>query len=187
MAAREVIQPGKWHFKRANDHDDKLLPCAQFPTNIHLDLLHHKLIPDPFIGKNELLVQWVGDTKWTYTTTFEVDDVKGKTASLSFEGLDTFATVIFNGEKVLESDNMFIPYRVDVSELLKSSAGEPNVLSITFDVASERGWELVKAHPEHKWECWNGDNSRLPIRKAQYHFVSRPNFLTKWCSSTTHK
>ncbi|KAM7198250.1 beta-mannosidase [Naviculisporaceae sp. PSN 640] len=157
---------------------NRFLPVSQFPTNIHLDLLHHNLIPDPFIGKNELDVQWVGEARWIYKTIFTSPSIspdngdknEKRKAILAFDGLDTFATVRLNGKVILESDNMFLPHRVDITETLKSAEGEENELVIEFDSAYLRGWELVEKHPDHKWGCWNGDNSRLAVRKAQYHW-----------------
>ncbi|GJN70221.1 beta-mannosidase B [Purpureocillium lilacinum] len=160
-----------WHFKQADKPDDAYLPVAQFPTNVHLDLLHHKLIPDPFPGKNELDVQWVGETVWVYRTAFPTPEKLHGAAKvvLAFDGLDTFATVKLNGKTILETDNMFIPERVDVTQHLVDG-GKDNELVIEFDAAYFRGWKLVDEHPEHRWGCWNGDNSRLPVRKAQYHW-----------------
>ena len=169
-----------WEFRqagKAEKGDSKFLPVAQFPTNVHLDLLHNGLIPDPFIGKNELDVQWVGEAQWVYRTSFPsppppADGLSGsRKAVLAFDGLDTFATVSLNGEVILETDNMFTPFRVDVSSSLKKG-GEDNELVIHFDSAYLRGWKLVEKYPEHKWGVWNGDNSRLAVRKAQYHWVS---------------
>lgn len=158
-----------WEFKQADKEDAKFLPVSQFPTNVHLDLIHHGVIPDPFMGKNELDVQWVGEAQWTYKTTFKAPSVsEGAKAVLAFDGLDTFATVVLNGKTILETDSMFIPERVDVTSLLK----EENELAITFDSAFLRGCKLVEEYPDHKWGCWNGDNSRLAVRKAQYHWVS---------------
>lgn len=170
MAPRVVIPVDKnWEFKQADKQDAKFLPVSQFPTNVHLDLMHHGLIPDPYIGKNELAVQWVGEAQWTYKTKFNVDAVPaGAKAVLAFDGLDTYATVVLNGTTILETENMFLPERVDVTSVLK----EENELVITFDSAYLRGWKLVEKYPEHKWGCWNGDNARLAVRKAQYHFVS---------------
>ncbi|KAJ4290785.1 Beta-mannosidase B [Collariella sp. IMI 366227] len=145
MAPRVVIPVDKnWEFKQADKEDAQFLPVSQFPTNVHLDLQHHGLIPDAFIGKNELAVQ----------------------AVLAFDGLDTFATVVLNGTTILETDNMFTPERVTVTEVLK----EQNELVITFDSAFIRGCKLVEQYPDHKWGCWNGDTSRLAVRKAQYHW-----------------
>ncbi|KAK4231694.1 glycoside hydrolase superfamily [Podospora fimiseda] len=158
-----------WQFKQADKNDSEYLPVSQFPTNIHLDLLHHDLIPDPFIAKNELLVQWIGETKWIYRTTFSLPSLPSSSqkAVICFDGLDTFATVTLNNTVILETENMFIPYRVDITSLLREGENE---LEIVFDSAYLRGWELVEKYPEHKWGCWNGDNSRLAVRKAQYHW-----------------
>jgi beta-mannosidase len=164
----------KWQFKEASKDDSEYLAVSQFPTNVHLDLLHHKIIPDPYIGKNELDVQWIGEKVWVYKTEFPTPAVpNGAKAVLAFDGLDTFATVVLNGETILETENMFIPERVDVTSVLRQ--GAENELVITFDSAYLRGWKLVEKYPDHKWGCWNGDNSRLAVRKSQYHWVSAKN------------
>ncbi|KAF3057388.1 Beta-mannosidase B [Daldinia childiae] len=171
MAPRTVIPIDKnWEFKQADKEDSKYLPVGQFPTNVHLDLLAHKIIPDPYIGKNEIDVQWVGEAVWVYRTNFATPTIGSSAkAVLAFDGLDTFATVVLNGKTILETENMFIPERVDVTADLKEDGGE-NELVITFDSAYLRGWELVEKYPDHKWGCWNGDNSRLAVRKSQYHW-----------------
>jgi beta-mannosidase len=127
------------------------------------------------VGKNELDVQWIGEASWVYRTTFPSPSSAIKSSAkvkavLVFDGLDTFATVVLNGKTILETDNMFIPERVDVTSYLEKD-GQDNELVITFDSAYLRGWELVEKYPDHKWGAWNGDNSRLAVRKAQYHWV----------------
>jgi hypothetical protein len=87
---------------------------------------------------------------------------------LVFEGLDTFATVRLNDQVILESDNMFVPYRIDVTERLKPDS--PNELEIVFGSARLRAIEIKDSHPEHKWVGFNGDMARLAVRKAQYHW-----------------
>ncbi|RFU33526.1 hypothetical protein B7463_g2820, partial [Scytalidium lignicola] len=160
-----------WTFKQADNEDSKFLPVAQFPTNVHLDLIANGIIPDPFIGKNELDVQWVGEAVWVYKTTFSSpatlssNNVK---AVLAFDGLDTFATVVLNGQEILKTENMFIPERVDVTQHLKKD--HDNELEITFESAFLKGCTLVEKYPDHHWGCWNGDTSRLAVRKAQYHW-----------------
>ncbi|KAK1752585.1 glycoside hydrolase superfamily [Echria macrotheca] len=173
MAPRTATPLDKnWTFRQAGT-DDPFRPVSQFPTNVHLDLLHHNLIPDPFIGKNEEKVQWVGEAAWVYRVTFPSPSLPhdgGATkAVLVFDGLDTFATVVLNGTTILETDNMFIPERVDISSLLVGDNDE-NELVITFESAYLEGWKRVEQHPSHKWGVWNGDNSRLAVRKAQYHW-----------------
>jgi beta-mannosidase len=87
---------------------------------------------------------------------------------LAFDGLDTFATVKFNDDVILESDNMFIPHRVDITQRVKP--GEENILEIVFASARLEAIKIREQHPEHKWVGFNGDMSRLAVRKAQYHW-----------------
>ena len=87
---------------------------------------------------------------------------------LVFEGLDTFADVRLNGETILNSDNMFLPRQVDITDLVREE--KQYVLDIYFDSALLRAREIEKQHPEHKFVCFNGENARLAVRKAQYHW-----------------
>ncbi|OBT67084.1 beta-mannosidase [Pseudogymnoascus sp. 23342-1-I1] len=162
-----------WEFKQVDSKKSKWLPVAQFPTNVHLDLIANNIIADPFMGKNELDVQWVGEAVWAYKTTFETpaittEEDSAAKAVLAFDGLDTYATVVLNGSEILKTESMFIRERVDVTAYLNKDG--PNELEITFDSAFLKGKQIVDKYPEHKWGCWNGDVSRLAVRKAQYHY-----------------
>jgi beta-mannosidase len=166
-----------WEFKESGDDDASWLPVAQFPTNIHLDLLHHGKIPDPFKKLNELAVQWVGERVWMYRTRFDVPPFLSSEQQedrlrviLAFEGLDTFATVRLNGTVILNADNMFVPRLVPVGDVVRVGARN-NTLEITFESAWLVGKKLQERFPDHIWRCWNGDSSRLAVRKAQYHYV----------------
>jgi beta-mannosidase len=124
---------------------------------------------------NELAVEWVGEKVWIYQTTFAAPSVpEGAKVDLVFDGLDTFATVKLNDTVILTSDNMFLQYRVNVNDLIRSSE---NLLEIEFDSALLRGRELEKQHPEYRFICANGESGRLAVRKAQYHWV-----CTRWKS-----
>jgi beta-mannosidase len=173
---RKAIPIGHgWHFKQQDGSDSATTfrPTAIFPTNIHLDLLAHNLVPDPFTGTNESRVQWVGEQTWVYRCLFtlpsnEID--KFQHASLICEGLDTFCDVILDGKDILRTENMFIFHRIDVQELLRSK--QEHVLELVFHSATEKGQLEMAKHPEHAWGTWNGDPSRTAVRKAQYHYVS---------------
>jgi hypothetical protein len=62
---RKRVDEG-WEFKQAVA--SSFLPVARFLTVAHIDLLHHQLIPDPYIDANELKCLWVSDADWTYRT-----------------------------------------------------------------------------------------------------------------------
>jgi beta-mannosidase len=176
MAGRTVRPLNRdWTFKQADDKISAYRPVAQFPTNVHLDLIANGLILDPFFAKNERDIQWVGEKVWIYRTHFSSPPTHpgGGTQKvvLVFEGLDTYATVVLNGTEIVKTDNMFIPQRVEVTELLYVEEHSRNVLEITFESAFLVGKRISEMHPGHHWGCWNGDPSRLAARKAQYHYV----------------
>jgi beta-mannosidase len=134
------------------------------PSTVYQTLLEAGTIPDPFYATNELEVQWVGETDWLYKLEFEFEP-GGETSMLCFDGLDTFATVWLNGHEILRSDNMFLPQMVDVSRLI----AKKNSVQILFQSAWRVGLELQAKHGG-KRPLWNGDSSRLYVRKAQYHY-----------------
>lgn len=139
---------------------------AVVPGTVHQDLIAAGLLPDPFDGLNERAAQWVGEVEWLYHCGFDLPAYQpDETATLCFDGLDTFATVWLNGAQVLSSDNMFVPRRIDVSRLLRSGA---NQIQIRFESALLRGRE--REAEGGVLPLWNGDSSRLYVRKAQYHY-----------------
>lgn len=169
----------EWHFRRSGPNEP-FRRVSRFPTNVHLDLLHHGCIPDPFVGTYEASVQWVGEQDWIYATRFTVPKIHDdESAVLVFEGLDTFVTVSLDGQEILSLDNMFVPARVNVTPLVADSPRVEHQLEILFKNAYRLGKELQSRQPSHKWGCWNGDPSRLAVRKAQYHYVC-PAKAARW-------
>ncbi|RJE26160.1 hypothetical protein PHISCL_01510 [Aspergillus sclerotialis] len=164
----QILESG-WSFRQTDGPDDwRSVP--RVPTNVHLDLLAHKQIPDPFIGLNEIDVGWVGEKSWSYRVDLppipqSVKDT-GARVALVFEGLDTFANVLLNGQSILCSDNMFMSHRLDISDSLQ----ERNKLEIIFEPALLKAREIKSQHPEHKWVGFNAEMARLAVRKAQYHW-----------------
>jgi beta-mannosidase len=159
-----------WKLKRRNQ---KLSLEADFatkenwyattaPSTVYQTLLDRGVITDPFYNTGELDVQWVGEADWLYKLEFNADKSE-KSAWLCFDGLDTFATVWLNGLQILKSENMFVPQRVEVALQAK------NALHILFESAWHKGLELQRVHGG-KRPLWNGDSSRLYVRKAQYHY-----------------
>ncbi|KAI1108903.1 family 2 glycosyl hydrolase [Nemania sp. NC0429] len=163
-----------WQFREydgSSSSERPWLPVHQVPSDVHMDLLANKEIPDPFIDLNELALRSLAEKRWTYRTRFpkpaELSLGSPTTTDLVFEGLDTFATVLLNGAEILKSDNMFISHRVNVTGLLKDT----NELEILFDSAMLRGRELVNEHShEHTFYVRQTEMGRVPVRKAQYHW-----------------
>ncbi|UGB37519.1 beta-mannosidase [Frateuria soli] len=84
------------------------LPAA-VPGAVQTDLMAAGLVDDPFVGRNEAAIQWVGLSDWVYRTRFEVDGatLARRHVELVFDGLDTFAEVYLNGHRLFSADNMF--------------------------------------------------------------------------------
>ncbi|KAK7433349.1 hypothetical protein QQZ08_000288 [Neonectria magnoliae] len=157
-ASRTTLQTD-WSFKRTDQGDDAWAPVAKVPTVVHMDLLDNDRIPDPFLGTNELDVEW---------TTFDTVDVpNGASVYLLLDGLNTFVHVRLNDVTILTSENMFLSRRVDIIESLRSPG--TNTLVIDFDIALIRGKELEDKHSEHRFIAHKREIGRLGVRKAQYH------------------
>lgn len=169
-----VLRTG-WQFKHRDDAHphaadfasaEGWLPAA-VPGVTHLDLMRAGRIPDPFYGLNENEVQWVGHQDWLYRCTFDVtaEQLAHPHLTLCFDGLDTFAAIWLNGQPLLTTDNMFVPHRAPVTGRLRLGANE---LWLLFESAFRRGRALEAEHG--RLPLWNGDSSRLYVRKAQYHY-----------------
>ncbi|KAJ0306733.1 hypothetical protein COL516b_004527 [Colletotrichum fioriniae] len=180
MAAliRHELSQG-WTFKQQDDTSEEAwLPVPSIPSQVHVDLLANKKIPDPFLDMNELAVQWVAEKIWIYRLAFPTPPAFSTVAAdttaitdLVFEGLDTFATVTLNGAEILTSDNMFLSHRVNVTQHLKTDGDRTNLLEIVFDSALLRGRQLVEDHAhQHRFIARQTEQGRIPVRKAQYHW-----------------
>jgi beta-mannosidase len=136
---------------------------AKVPGNNFSDLLNHGFITDPFYGTNEDSVQWVAENDWIYQSKFSVleDTLTKNNHLLCFHGLDTYAKVFLNDSLILQADNMFRSWEIDVSKILK----EENTLLVKFDAVSkienEKQTVLGYSLP---------GGSRVFTRKAGFHY-----------------
>ncbi|MFW5693675.1 MAG: beta-mannosidase [Alkalispirochaeta sp.] len=126
---------GEWHL--SDETGTYQLP-VQIPGDVHSALLAAGVIPDPFYGRNEVEIQWVGRRGWTMRRHFSLDtaDIDGGALAslerriLEFDVVDTVAEVFLNGVLIARTSSMFIPLRVDVAEHLVEG---DNVLEVRFD------------------------------------------------------
>ena len=101
------------------------------PSVVQQSLYENGLIPHPYLGtvENELL--WISDHPWDYTLCFDVDKelFEKQVVELEFEGIDTYAEVSLNGEKLFFADNQFRTWKQEVKSLLKE---KDNLLEVHF-------------------------------------------------------
>lgn len=138
------------------------------PGDVHSALEAAGIIADPYKGRNELEVAWVAKRDWVIERSFTMTEPDGSWY-LDLEQIDTIATVYLNDEPVLEAENCFRRYRVDVSGRLKR--GE-NRIRFCFPSSIEEG---RKRHAAQPFEVpWLEMNSPIPygnmLRKPQCHF-----------------
>ena len=80
-----------------------------------------------------------------------------------FDGLDTYADVFLNGKLILQADNMFRGWTVDVKPFIKRTN---NVLLIKFASAQNKVDSIAKV----RLPLVLPDNNRVYVRKAQFQF-----------------
>ncbi len=150
-----------WIFK--NKSDVKWLP-ASIPGTVHTDLYSNKIIPDPFFGSNEKQLQWIENEDWEYQTAFSVsrEEFKNENCILLFEGLDTYAEVFLNNTKILNADNMFRTWKLDVKNQLQ--LGQNTLRVVLFSSVKKGKEEAAKLN-----YVLPGDE-KVFTRKAQYHY-----------------
>ncbi|MER5309431.1 glycoside hydrolase family 2 protein [Streptomyces sp. NPDC002773] len=117
-------------------HEGALLP-AQVPGCVHTDLLAAGVIADPFLGLNETETAWVGRRAWSYVTDLTAAEGGHERSELVFEGLDTAAEVLVDGESLGSTRNMHRVHRFDVT-------GRAGALEVRFDSAYDEA-ERVRA------------------------------------------
>jgi beta-mannosidase len=160
----------RWSFREASG--TTWYP-AQVPGCVHTDLLNNSQIPDPFIGTNEVNLQWVGEKDWVYQSEFDLPPglLDHECLEMVFTGLDTYASVVLNGRALLDANNMFREWRVDCREYLRERG---NHLSVTF--RNVFGEDLAKSRSApfrlRAFENNDQSNDRIVMyaRKAQFHY-----------------
>jgi beta-mannosidase len=151
---------GQWNLKSA---DGKHSAHMLVPGDVHSALIAAEIIPHPYVGKNEDLVQWVAHDGWAITRDFTIDQVDGVYLDVTY--LDTVATILINGAVVLEAQNCFRRYRPDVSSAVRVGA---NKIEIKFHsnirVAAEKQAAQPFYIPYAKQNCPipNGNMLRKP-------------------------
>jgi len=162
LFSQKVVVPIAENWQFSETGKDQWHP-TQIPNSIHTDLFENGLIPHPFVGDNEKDLQWIADRYWTYKTEFKIDkqQLKSKNSELVFEGLDTYAKVFLNGKLILEADNAFRIWKVDVKKYLK----ENNELKIEFTPTS-----VIEAKKMRQLPYELPEGPRMFTRKAAFQY-----------------
>ena len=153
--------------------------AAKVPGNVHTDLLANRLIADPYVGAPEAGLQWIGLADWEYRTRFDTDaaTLKRAHAELVFEGLDTFADVYLNGDKLLSADNSHRTWRIPVQGKLTA---RDNELRIVFHSPIRRLLPQVQAMPHKIAGNYPSPYGDEPKDAMTGNFARKPGYHYGW-------
>jgi beta-mannosidase len=168
--SRRIDLCGEWDFRQSgSEHWIR----ASVPGCVHTDLMSAGLIDDPFYGRNEKSIQWIGEKDWEYRKTFTISETDLLVSNMwvVLEGVDTYADISVNGLPVGTTDNMFRTWRFDISDKLKLG---DNQLTIRFESVFRHDMPRYLDAPYRLMAWPNNDQSdiwlSLYARKAGYHY-----------------
>ncbi len=161
---------GKWQLAGTDCSTDIASNLTvNFPGDIHSALAAQKVIPDPYYGKNELDIQWVGRTTWECTKTVRISKkfLKGQ-QFITLDGADTFVRVFVNGKEAGLCNNFFRLWRFNVSHALVEG---DNTITLRFEPSEKYALEAAEKLP-FPVPCSEYDVTsphRNLVRKTQCH------------------
>ena len=126
---KRISLNGEWNLKgrKEGTENDYLNLTASVPGMVQLDMSRAGILPaDLYFGENIKETEKYEDYEWWYERKFTAPEERER-VFLVFRGVDTVAEYFINGEKIGESDNMFIAHEFEVGKYLKD--GE-NTLSV---------------------------------------------------------
>jgi len=166
---------GKWEFKqyplsarRMRDLDLANWQTTSVPCSIFNSLITAGQIKQADINTHPEKFSWVSEKPWIYRKIFDApaEMLKCDRVDLVFDGLDTITSIWLNNKLIGRTNNMFIPFRFDVTAFLKP---RNNSLLVKFEPATQYAKRLM-----NRYTPFNESDFRNPyrvyIRKAQYQF-----------------
>ncbi len=155
MRDLDSVDSGPWH-------------PATVPSSIYSCLIQSDQIDQAEIRTHPERFAWVSERSWIFRKVFDASgDLLGAgCVDLVFKGLDTVTQIWLNDKLVAKTDNMFIPYRFDVTSLVTPGK---NTLLVKFASAGAHAEKLM-----HRYGCLSDGDLPHPhrtyVRKGQYQF-----------------
>lgn len=153
--------------------------AATVPGSVQQDLIAAGRVPDPYIGRNEAAIQWVGLAGWQWRRTIDVTPamLARRHIELVFDGLDTFATVSVNGQQLLVAANAHRRWRIDAKAALH--AGRNTItIAIASPIKRLQPMVLAIAHPlPGEYDSAFGDE---PKGRQTSPYIRKPKYQYGW-------
>jgi beta-mannosidase len=127
-ATRVPLTGNDWEINNNQSYSAR----GKIPGTIHTILLAANLIPEPYLGYNDVNLRSLVYSSWTFKKSFSLteDFLKSTQFALHFDQIDTVAKITLNGCLIGQTNNMFIAYTFDVT---RSCLQPNNELQIDFE------------------------------------------------------
>ncbi|MEJ2004127.1 MAG: adenylate/guanylate cyclase domain-containing protein [Cyclobacteriaceae bacterium] len=171
---QEITLDAPWEFKGL---DSLSWMPAEVPGSVHTDLLINGLIDDPFYRTNERDQQWIDKKDWEYRIFFDVSDstLQRDAVELEFDGLDTYAHVYLNDSLILQADNFFRRWTIDVKKLLHAGSNKLYIhflspVRVGLQKLHKNGYPLPASNDQSENGGLGNDKVSVFTRKPGYHY-----------------
>ncbi|MBO5105842.1 MAG: beta galactosidase jelly roll domain-containing protein, partial [Clostridia bacterium] len=143
---------------------------ATVPGNVELDLSAAGVLPkDLYMGENIREAEKFETYDWWYETEFDApaEPKTDEKVILHFGAVDCVAEYFLNGEKIGESDNMFIAHDFDVADKIKYNQKNTLHVHISSATIESASYSYEPNMAEHSWSL---NTMGLNVRKAPHCF-----------------
>ena len=163
-----MLLNGEWKLtgsRQGSCADEKVTLSATVPGCVQLDLSKVGYLPgDLYMGENIRQTERYEDWQWWYERTFQCPKTR-EHVFLVFEGVDCIAHYYLNGQKIGDTENMFIAYEFEIGKYLVD--GE-NVLTVHIESP------VIAAHrldyDAGNFMNWCNPATATAIRKAPHSY-----------------
>ena len=128
---------------------------ASVPGSVVHDLWRAGEVPDPYVERNSLAIEWVPERAWLYRRRLSLPEgsvADGLRAWLRFDAVDFGAQVFLDGEPLGRHEGMFTPFEFELGDRLWAGSGHE--LAVVVEPAPET-------------EPQTGRTSRVRIHKSR--------------------
>ncbi len=147
---------------------------AAVPGDVTVALSEAGVLPkDLFFRENLKQAKWVEEKYWWYRAEFTLAATPRHRLELVFDGIDLFASVFLNGQRLGETNNAFRQFRFDVTAAVRAGA---NLIEVEFQPTKKRVAELHAQYPQY-WSLFTPGRSLVRHAQCQFGWDWAPDAL----------
>ena len=167
--AQSISEQLDWYFVYPETGDTVQIG---FKGSVQYSLWKNGFLPDPFIDSNDQLYTPLEEQEWVLRSNFNGDPFLGKKhVILDLSGVDTYSTVLVNGDPVLTTANAFVDYQSEISSSLVSGKNEIEIRLIPPVLFHKEAYESEVYHLPSP-----NDNHSISVASR----VRKPQFQFGW-------